>query len=327
MKIFVTGATGFIGTYLVKRLAQTEHELVCLARETSDTRFLKEAGAKIVTGDITNRASLLQGMAGCDWVVHLASSFVFWLPQKRVFHDVNITGTRNVMECVLEKGVSKVVYISTAAVYGNAGGKITEETPVGTERASKYVRTKYEGDQIAWNLFIEKKLPLVVIYPSAVIGANDPKAAGRYLKNYAQGRMPAQVLTKISFPWVHVKDVAEAIMKALEKANNIGEKYIVSAENRTFGEINQMIREISGTRLPFLKLSTWMTVMTSYLLTGIAELLKKPPLWDMSVDQIGLMKQGFEVDGGKAARELGIAYTPIYDGVKEALESFKEQKI
>jgi dihydroflavonol-4-reductase len=324
MKIFITGATGFVGTYLVKRLAGTEHELVCLARETSDTRCLKEAGAKIVAGDVMDKASLLQGMAGCDGAVHLASSFVFWLPDKRVFHDVNVAGTRNVMESALEKGIAKVVYVSTAAVYGNAGGKITEETPVGTERASKYVRTKYEGDRIAWNLFAEKKLPLVVIYPGAVIGADDPKAAGRYLKNFAQGRMPAQVLTKLSFPWVHVKDVAEAIVKALEKKNNIGEKYIVSAENRTFGEINQMIAEISGTKLPFLKLPTWMTVMTSYLLTGIADLLKKPPLWDMSVDQMALMKQGFEVDGGKAARELGIAYTPIYDGIREALESFKK---
>jgi len=324
MKVFITGGTGFIGTYLMKRLAQTKHELHCLARETSDIQFLKEAGANIFTGDVTDKASLLKGMEGCDWVVHLASSFVFWVPNNQVFYDVNITGTRNVMESALEKGISKVVYVSTAAVYGNADWPIKEETPVGTERASKYVRTKYDGDLIAWNLYEEKKLPLVVIYPSAVIGANDPKAAGQYIKNYAQGRMPAQVLTKHFFPFVHVKDVAEAIVKALEKENNIGEKYIVSTENHTWGEINQMISEISGTKLPSLKFPTWMTVMTSYLLTGIANLIRKPPIWDMSVDQISLMKQGFKIDGSKAERELEITYTPVYDGIKEAIESFKE---
>ncbi len=324
MKIFITGGTGFIGTYLVKRLTQTNHELHCLARESSNIHLIKELGANIITGDVTDKASLLKGMDGCDWVAHLASSFVFWIPNNKVFYNINVTGTRNVMESALEKGISKVVYVSTAAIYGNAKWPTTEETPVGTERASKYVRTKYEGDLIAWDLYKEKKLPLVVIYPSAVIGANDPKACGRYINNYAQGRMPAQVLTKFSFPFVHVKDVAEAIVQAMEKENNIGEKYIVSAENHTFGEFNQMISEISETKLPFLKFPTWMTVMTSYFLTGIANLIRKPPIWDMSIDQINLMKQDFNIDGSKAERELGIKYTPIYNGIKEAIESFRE---
>jgi dihydroflavonol-4-reductase len=323
MKIFITGSTGFIGTYLIKRLTQTKHELHCFAREKSNTQLLKESGANIFVGDITDKASVLKGMEGCDWVVHLASSFVFWVPENKVFYDVNVTGTRNVMESALEKDISKVVYISTAAVYGNAVWPIREETPVGSERASKYVRTKYQGDLITWKLYKEKKLPLVVIYPSAVIGPNDPKAAGQYIKNYAKGRMPTQVLTKLYFPFVHVEDVAEAIVRALEKENNIGEKYIVSAENHTWGEINQMISEISGARLPILKLPNWSTVLTSYLLTGIANLIRKPPLWDMSVDQIRLMKQGFKIDGSKAERELGISYTPIYDGIKEAIESYK----
>lgn len=324
MKIFITGSTGFIGTYLVNRLAKTQHELYCLAREKSETRFLEEIGVNIIKGDVTDKNSLLKGMEGCNWVAHLASSFVFWLPRKKAFKDVNITGTQNVMESALERGISKVVYVSTAAIYGNAKWPITEETPVGTERASKYVQTKYEGDLIAWDLYEKRDLPLVVVYPTAVIGANDPKACGRYFKNYAEGRMPAQVLTKFNFPFVHVKDVAEAIVKALEKENNIGEKYIVSAANHTWGEINQMISEISGTKLPFLKLPIWMTVMNSYILTGMANLIKKPPLWDMSVDQINLMKQGFKFDGSKVERELGITYTPVYNGIREAIESFKK---
>jgi dihydroflavonol-4-reductase len=155
------------------------------------------------------------------------------------------------------------------------------------------------------------------------MGADDPKACGRYINNFAKGRMPAQVLIKCLFPFVHVKDVAEAIVKACEKQDNIGEKYIVSAENLTFGEINQMISEISGQKLPFLKLPVWMTMTTSYFLTGLANLIRKPPLWDMSVDQISLMKQGFEIDGSKTERELGIKYIPIFNAIQEAIESFK----
>jgi dihydroflavonol-4-reductase len=323
MKVFITGGTGFIGTYLVKRLLQTEHQLLCLARKTSNTTFMKESGVDILIGDLTDKSSLLSGMEECDCVLHLASSFVFWFPDNRVYHEINITGTRNVMESALEKGVSKVVYVSTAGVWGNAEGLITEKTPVGNKRASKYVCTKYEGDLIAWDLYEKKNLPLVVIYPSAVIGANDPKAAGQYVKKIAQGNMPAQILTNFSFSFVHVKDVAEAIVQAMEKENNLGEKYIVSAENHTWGEFNKMISDISGTKLPVLKLPTWMTMLNAYFLTGIANLIKKPPAWDMSVDQMNLSRQDFHLDGSKAERELGIKYTSVYDGLKDAIESIK----
>ena len=324
MKVFITGGTGFIGNHLVKRLLETDHELVCLAREKSKTQFLEDSGVKIIIGDVTDKNSFQNSLEGCDWLIHLASSFVFWVPKNKVYHEVNVTGTRNVMECALEKGISKIVYVSTVAVYGNAAKPTNEETPVGTIRASRYVQTKYEGDLIAWDLYKKRNLPLVVIYPSAVIGPNDPKACGRYINNYSKGRMPAQVLTKCSFPFVHVKDVAEAIVRALEKENNIGEKYIVSAENLTFGQINQMIREISGKKLPVLKLPVWTTVMTAYLLTGLSNLIRKPPLWDLSADQVCLMKQDFDMDGSKTSRELGIEYIPIYNGIKEAIESFSK---
>jgi dihydroflavonol-4-reductase len=322
MKIFVTGGTGFIGTHLIRRLLDTDHELVCLARKTSNTEFLKDSGVEIFIGDVTDKSSLQKGMEGCEWLIHLASSFVFWVPNNKVYHEVNVTGTRNAMECALENGLSKVVYVSTAAVYGNADKPTTEETPVGTVRASKYVRTKYEGDLIAWDLYENRNLPLVMIYPSAVMGADDPKACGRYVNNFAVGRMPAQVLTKCRFPFIHVKDVAEAIVRACEKEGNIGEKYIVSAENLTFGQINRMVSEISGSKLPILKLPVWLSVMTSYLLTGFSNLIRKPPLWDLSADQISLMKQGFEIDGSKTERELGIKYIPIYNAIQESIESF-----
>ena len=102
MKTFITGATGFIGTHLVKRLAQTEHELICLVRKTSDVQTLKELGIPVITGDVTDKDSVLEGMRGCDWVVNLANIYTFWEPDKQVYTDVNVGGTRNVMECALE---------------------------------------------------------------------------------------------------------------------------------------------------------------------------------------------------------------------------------
>lgn len=324
MKTFISGATGFIGTHLIRQLAKTDHELYCLVRKTSDARVVREVGATLVTGDVTDKSSVLRGMKGCDWVIHMASSFVFWRSDRQAYSNVNILGTRNVMECALEVGASKVVSVSSAGIWGNADWPITEDTPFGSERASEYIRTKYEGDLLTWQLYEQRALPLVMIYPAAVLGPNDSKAAGRYVRNFALGRMPGQVLTEVPFAWVHVGDVCRAILRALEKEGNVGEKYIVSGENLAFGEINQMISEISGTNLPFIKLPDWLTSLSAYPLTGLANLINRPPLWDMSVDQIRLMKQGFKLDGSRAETELGIAYIPIRNALEEAIASFRE---
>jgi dihydroflavonol-4-reductase len=322
MRIFVTGGTGFIGTHLVKCLAETEHELVCLTRKSSDASALKQLGVTVAVGDVTDKGSLLRGMQGCDWVANLANLFVFWVPDKQIYQDVNVEGTRNVMEAALEVGISKVVHISTVAVWGQVGAVISEDTPMGMQRASEYARTKYAGDLIVWRLYEEQGLPLVVIYPAAVVGPNDPKATGRYIKNLVRHKMPAQVLTNAPFNFVYVGDVCEGIIRALEKEDNIGEKYLVAGENLTFGELNQLIGDVAGVWLPPLRLPDAVTTLNATLLTAMSKLTKRPPWLDLSVDQIALMKQGFVVDGSKAERELGLRYTPIRQALEKAIASF-----
>jgi dihydroflavonol-4-reductase len=323
MKIFITGGTGFIGTHLMKRLAATQHELICLTRRTSDCRVLEAAGAKIVEGDVRDKDSLTRGMEGCDRVINLANLFEFWIPDRREFREVNVTGTRNVMEAAHTAGVTKIVHVSTVAIYGNARWPITEESELGPDCASEYALTKRQGDLLAWEIAEEKQLPLVMIYPGAVIGPNDPKACGRYIKNVIRGKMPAQVLVDNMFSFVYVGDVADAIIKALEKDGNIGERYLIVAENHTFGDINRMLTEVSGVKLPKLLMPDWLLMLSAHLCTLLANIIRKPPILDMSVDQMRLMKQGWQIDGSKAVRELGLAYTPLVDALRETVESFK----
>jgi dihydroflavonol-4-reductase len=322
MKIFVTGGTGFIGRTFIRILQNTKHELVCLVRETSDIRGMEQAGIKMIVGDVTEKETLFNGMKGCDWVANLANLFEFWIPDRSQYRRINVEGTRNVMEAAQQNKISKVVHVSTLAVYGNAQWPVTEESELGPECYSVYAQTKREGELLAWKLQKEHNIPLVMIYPGGVIGPDDPKPAGRYLTKLLEGKLPAQILTKSMFPWVYVADVAKAILAALQKKDNIGEKYILAAENHTFGDINKMVAEVSGRPLPRLVMPDSMAILGSYFCTAMANIVKKPPILDMSTDQLRLMKHGLQADGSKASRELSVSYKPVREVVEEIVRQY-----
>ena len=325
MKAFITGATGFIGTRVARRLITSRHDLHCLVRKPSPAaQELKELGATLVPGDVTDPASLSAGMRGCDLVVHLAGLYSFWERDPQAFHTVNVTGTRNVMTCALESGASKVVHVSTVGVYGKpADVPFTEKSKPGPVRYSRYFQTKAEADELVWELYSSRALPVVVVYPCAVLGPGDPKATGQYIRDLVDRRLPATVFDNVAMTFVHVNDVAEAIARAAEKEGNVGERYLVGSEQRTFREVSQMISEISGVPLPRIHLPAWMTMANAYALTWLSLLTGKPPLWGMSVDQMKVMREGFSADGRKAERELGVRYMPVKTAIEEAIATYR----
>ena len=279
MKIFITGATGFIGTQLVRRLAGTGHELHCLVRRTSDVRELRGLGAVEVIGDVTDERSLLRGMTGCQWVINLAGVYSYWEPNKRIYADVNINGTRNVMKCALEAGVSKVAHVSTATVYGKPTEcPFNEESPVSPVRFSEYARTKYEGELFAWELYRSNGLPLVVMHPGAILGPGDTKATGQYILDLIHRRLPATAFGDAILTFFHVKDVADAIVRALEKENNVGQRYLIGKHQLSMGEFTRMVSEISGVPAPAARLPGYLVTINASLITLLANLTKRPPM-------------------------------------------------
>ncbi len=323
MKAFVTGATGFIGPHVVGRMASAGHELRCLVRRPEAGRALEERGARVIAGTVLDAGALREGMRGCDWVVNLANVYSFWERDRRVYGQVNIEGTRCVMEAALAANVPKVVHVSSAVVYGRpAEVPFTEGSAVGPVHPSEYARTKYEGDKLAWRLREERGLPLVTVMPGAVLGPGDPKATGRYLRDLVRRRLPARVMEDSVLTFVHVRDVAEAIVRAAEKEGNVGEKYLVGGQRLAFREVNQLVREIAGVAPPPMRLPDSMVMAMARALTWVADRVGRPPAWGLSVDQIRTMKMGFQFDGGKAERELGIVYTPIREALREAIEPF-----
>jgi dihydroflavonol-4-reductase len=242
----------------------------------------------------------------------------------KLFRQVNVEGTRNVMETALEAGIKKIVHVSTVGIYGKPKDcPFTENSEVGPVRFGEYFRTKYEGDGIVWELYKSKNLPVVMVYPAAVLGAGDLKATGQYIRRIIKRQLPARVLEERVFTFVHVDDVAEVILKAAEKENNLGEKYIAGKHQMTFGEINKQVSEISGVSLPRLRMPDSIVVPSAGLLTLLADVIKKPPLWGMAVDQMRVMKEEIKADGSKAERELGISYTPIRNAIEDTIGSLK----
>nr|VFK64247.1 MAG: dihydroflavonol-4-reductase [Candidatus Kentron sp. TUN] len=320
MNIFITGATGFVGKELIRELSQTEYGMHCLVRKTSDVTHLHKAGAKLIIGDVVDKNAIQQGMQGCESVIHLANVYSFWEPNKEIFERVNIEGTRNVMECAIETGVSKVIHVSTCSTYGcPKDSPFTEESEPGPP-LSEYARTKHIGDEIVWKLQKERGLPVVMILPAPILGEGDPKASGQYVSDLVNRRLPATMLHKASLTFVHVRDVAQGILKALKKEGNIGEKYLLGKYRLSIQEMNEIVREISGVPLPFMSLPDFLVMPSAEFLTIIANIFKIPPLWGMSVDQIRTSKKGINFDGVKAEQELGLTYTPLYDALLEMVK-------
>jgi dihydroflavonol-4-reductase len=326
MKTFVTGATGFVGLNLAKRLAQTDHELYCLVRKTSRVDELRQLGVTLIEGDVRDKGSVLEGMKGCDWVVNLANVYTLWEPDNRIYSEINVKGTQNVMECALETGIAKVLHVSSLVIYGKPQEyPFVEENDVGPVRFSEYARTKYAGDLVAWELYEKKKLPLVMLYLASVLGEGDKKPSGQFINNLAHRRIPVKVFENCGLTFVHVRDVAEAILRALEKENNIGEKYLIGKYHLTFREMGELVSEIAGVPRPRLNMPDQLVMLTARMLTLLANITKKPPQWGMSIDQMRTMKEGSMFDGSKSEKELGIIYTPIRTAVEEAVESYKGQ--
>jgi dihydroflavonol-4-reductase len=280
---------------------------------------------EIFYGDVTDKPSILAAMQGCDWLINLANVYDFWLPDRSVFTKVNIGGTQNLMEVALETGVSKVVHVSTALIFGKLeDSPFTEESVPGPEQLCEYARTKRIGEQIVWKLHEEKGLPLVVIYPVGVLGAGDTKAPIQVIENLIRRRMPATVFNKSTVVLVHVKDVVEAIVQAAEKDGNLGERYIIGKEQITLGEYYKTVCELAGVPLPLLTLPGWMTMLSAHFLTALSSITKRPPWLGMSVDQMRVFKEGCVCDGSKAERDLGITYIPIRDAIAEEVEAVRQ---
>jgi dihydroflavonol-4-reductase len=323
VKIFVTGATGFIGQHLVRRIVEDGHQARCLARPTSDTSTLVGVDVEFVVGDVNDRAAITRGMAGCDWIFHLANLYSMWEPTPDAYWRINVDGTRLVMECALDAGMKRVIYVSTAAIYGKPlQSPFDEGAQPGRVLFSEYARSKAAADLIAWQMYRERCLPLVVLYPGIVLGAGDDKASGQYMQDILRRRVPSTIFHGSASTYVAVRDVVEALVSAAEAPSAVGQKYLIGNTVLTGKEFVQCIHEESGVKLPLFHFPDWMVTAAAYVLTMLTKFIHRPPLWGLSVDAAQTLRMGFQFSGRKAERELGLSYTPIHEAIAGAIASY-----
>src|SRR5262245_46462449 len=215
MRIFVTGATGFIGGRVATQLRHAGYEVVALVRAPERAGSLAASGVRLAPGDVTDRDSIRAAMRGCDRVLHVAGWYKVGVRDKRPAVAVNIDGTRNVLHVMRELKIAKGVYTSTLAVNSDTHGELRDETYHFTGRhLSEYDRTKAEAHQMARS-FIAGGLPLVIVQPGMVYGPGDQGPSHDLLVSYLTRRLPVTPIGT-AFCWAHVDDVAGGHLLALD---------------------------------------------------------------------------------------------------------------
>jgi len=329
MKCFVTGASGFIGSNLVHELLARGHRVKALLRPGTNERSLQGLKHERVTGDILDRNLLIREMEGCDWCFHVAASYHLWMRNYAPMYEVNVEGTRNVIEAAGKAGCQKIVYTSTVGCIGvpnQQHGKITPATEYERipedQLSNHYKRSKFQAEAVAMELFRKQGLPIIIVNPSAPIGPGDakPTPTGQIIVDFLNGRLPAYLDTGLN--WVHVRDVAVGHILAAEKGR-FGERYIFGNKegNWTMQQTLALLEKITGISAPKNQIPYWLAVRIAEISEYIAFFTGKPPRAPMAGVRMARHKMWF--DPSKAIWELGLPQTPPEQAFAEAVAWFR----
>lgn len=314
MKVLLTGATGFLGSWIARELVGAHHDVRALLRPTADTQNIADLPLDRVPGDLLDPHSVRRALEGCDAVVHTAGATSF-LPKDRLnLQRVNVEGTRVVLANALAARVKRAVYTSSvAALGGTRTPRVMDEDHPGDvppEQAAAYMASKRAGEAVATDL-ARQGLPVVILSPAVVLGPGDIyRSSTAPVLAIARGRLPGYVPGGAAF--TDVRDVARAHLAALDRGTP-GERYILGGSNLDIGEYVTRVARIAGVKPPR---------RIPYPLAWLVALLHEWTGGTLSRDLIRASALFTWVSSEKACRDLGYATRPFDDSVRDTLRFF-----
>jgi dihydroflavonol-4-reductase len=323
LNVFVTGATGFLGSHVARVLSEQGANLRLLVRPTSNLRNLEGLKAETATGDLRDAASLEKAMSGCDTVFHVAADYRLWVQDPDAMYKSNVEGTRAMLEAARKNGVRRIVYTSSVATMGftSKGHPADEDSPVSlADMIGHYKRSKFMAEQVAMEAG-RNGLHVVTVNPTTPVGEQDvkPTPTGRIVLDFLKQKFPAYVETGLNL--VDVRVCAQGHIAALEKGKS-GERYILGGENLTLKELLDKLGRITGLPSPNIKLPyvfAFAAGVVDEAITG--RLLKGEPR--ATVDTVRMGKKRMFASSDKAERELGWKIVPVEDALRRAVEWFR----
>lgn len=322
MKVFVSGATGSIGAHLTKMLSERGYITHALVRSMEKAKNLAFDNVVLFQGDITDKKSVDAAMKGCEQAYHVAAYAEVWAKDTEVFYDINVGGTKNVMQSALEHQVKKVVFTSTAGIFGpSINGMITEEKIRDIDLFNEYEGSKLMAESLVKDFINLKGLDVVIVSPTRVYGPflfGEPSSTTLVIHKYINEgwRMYPGDGTGIG-NYVYIEDVALGHILAMEKGKT-GETYLLGGDNFSYVEFFNMIGEISGIRRKMIKIPMW--AQMSFARMQLFMALRFGRLPDVTPKWIVRGKYHYELSPEKAIRELGLPVTPIKEGLEKSIE-------
>ena len=323
MKALVTGATGFVGAAVARRLLGNHWQVRVLARRGSDRRNLQGLDVEVIDGDLTDVESLKHAVRGCEGLFHVAADYRLGARDPAQLYRTNVDGTRNVLSAAHRSGVQRIVYTSSVATIGiPADGTPGDEGTANSleNMIGHYKRSKYLAEEVAREAAREG-ISVVIVSPSTPVGPGDlkPTPTGQLVLDAAAGKMPAYVDTGLNI--VHVDDVAAGHLLAYERGK-VGERYILGGEDMTLRSILGQIATLVGRKPPRVRLPYGVVLPIAYAAEGFARISGRSGR--ITLEGVRMSRKRMFFSSAKAARELGYTARPPVHAFEDAIRWFRD---
>jgi dihydroflavonol-4-reductase len=321
-RVLVTGASGFVGSAIVRAFLSSGYPVRALVRSTSPRQNLQGLAIECVEGDICDPDAMGRAMSGIRYLAHAAADYRLWARDPAAIMRTNVEGTRTVMKAARTAGVERIVYTSSVATLAlRPAGEVADES-IGlaeNEALGAYKRSKVTAERLIDRWVAQDRLPVVIVNPSTPIGPRDirPTPTGRIIIEAAAGRMPGFVDTGLNL--VHVDDVGSGHVAALERGTP-GERYILGGDNVTLAQMLSDIALLVGGRPPRLKLPRAPLYPLAIAAQIIARAIDREPL--LTLDGLRMSRHRMFFTSEKAGRELGFRGRPYKSALQDAVEWF-----